>query len=81
MSFVAENIRQNRPPYSRRENYYERFPLEAKANVTSGGGGKGIRGLSKCSAGEYVGFALSGAADIIDAVFSVWCVGALSDGA
>ena len=31
-----------------------------QANVTSGGGGAGIWGLSKCSAGEYIGFKLTG---------------------
>ena len=39
-----------------RENYYDRFPLAARANVTSGGGGRGIWGLSKCTPGEFVGF-------------------------
>ena len=43
-----------------RENWWDRFPLAAKADVTSGGGGKGIWGLSKCTPSEFVGFALSG---------------------
>eukprot|EP00037_Helgoeca_nana_P028974 m.344136 g.344136 ORF g.344136 m.344136 type:complete len:811 (-) comp27878_c0_seq1:173-2605(-) len=43
-----------------RENYYDRFPLVAKGNVTSGGGGPGIWGLSKCPTGMYVEFAVVG---------------------
>jgi hypothetical protein len=37
-----------------RENFYDRFPLVAKGNVTSEGARRGIWGLSKCSAGECV---------------------------
>jgi hypothetical protein len=41
-----------------RENFFDRFPLDARANVTSEH--KSIWGLSKCSAGEFVGFRIVG---------------------
>eukprot|EP01052_Picozoa_sp_SAG31_P000653 SAG31_NODE_19_length_35031_cov_42.510707_4_plen_745_part_00 len=43
-----------------RENFYDRFPYDARQNVTSGGGGPGIWGLSKCSTGEFIGFSIVG---------------------
>eukprot|EP00040_Diaphanoeca_grandis_P020150 m.107095 g.107095 ORF g.107095 m.107095 type:complete len:858 (-) comp27770_c0_seq2:220-2793(-) len=43
-----------------RENWWDRFPLAAKADVTSGGGGKGIWGLSKCTPSEFVSFKING---------------------
>jgi hypothetical protein len=43
-----------------RESWWDRFPLAAKADVTSGGGGAGIWGLSKCTPSEFVGFSLRG---------------------
>ena len=41
-----------------RENFYDRFPLAAKADVNAAH--KSIWGLSKCSSGEYIGFKIEG---------------------
>ena len=54
-----------------RENFFDRFPLASKANVTSGGGGRGIWGLSKCSAGEFVEFAVKGKVTALFVNYSV----------
>ena len=54
-----------------RENFFDRFPLASKTNVTSGGGGAGIWGLSKCSAGEFVEFAVKGKVTALFVNYSV----------
>ena len=43
-----------------REDVYDRFPLAAKADVTSGGGGPHLWPLSKCPTGEYIEFKVQG---------------------
>lgn len=57
-----------------RESWYDRFPLEAKSDVTSGRGGPDIWGLSKCTPGEFIGFALEGN------VTSLWVNYSVHDG-
>jgi hypothetical protein len=54
-----------------RENWWDRFPLIAKADVTSGGGGKGIWGLSKCTPSEYVSFSVTGKATALYASYDI----------
>ena len=55
-----------------RENFFDRFPLDAQANVTSGGGGHGIWGLSKCTPGEFVGFSIKGNVSALWVNYSVY---------
>ena len=53
-----------------RENFYDRFPADAHANVTSEH--KSIWSLSKCSSGEFVGFKIVGNATSLWVNYSVY---------
>ena len=59
-------------PGHTRENFYDRFPYDAQANVTSEH--KGIWGLSKCSAGEFVGFRIAGNVTSLWVNYSVYAI-------
>eukprot|EP00035_Acanthoeca_spectabilis_P007412 m.136418 g.136418 ORF g.136418 m.136418 type:complete len:830 (-) comp13943_c0_seq1:293-2782(-) len=55
-----------------RENFYDRFPLASKGNVTSEGAREGIWGLSKCSTGMFIEFAVQGNVSMLYVNYSVF---------